>query len=145
VDEEVELDDPFAAVHDRIYARLGELDLRLDTAALEKLTRLAARHDAAFRTWRDNPGVQRNLRIDERLGEASRRMFRGKVAEALAAVDEVLSYVTKISQGNAELARALRDAAVPYLKSARQSRGETYSPRHNVAVRPDSRGPRSTA
>ncbi|HET9192843.1 MAG TPA: hypothetical protein VFO21_08185 [Vicinamibacterales bacterium] len=121
MEQEVELDDPFAAEHGRIYTHLREMDLSLDTAALEKLTRLVARHDAAFRTWREYPGVQRNLRVDAEHGEASRRVLIRKVAKALDAVDEVLDYVAKISRGNELIGRIFKQIAIPHLKSARQS------------------------
>lgn len=120
--EEPELADLIRQEHEGIKRRLIALGVLVnDPTSDEELVRVVARHHAAFRTWKEHPDVQRNLRTDEKLGEASRRVFRVKVAEALDLVDELLDYVSKISKGNPLLARAFRDTAVPHLKSARQS------------------------
>ena len=122
MNEEPELEDLIRREHERIEKRLTGLDVVVGDPVLDgELVRLVAQHNAGFTMWRDNPEVQRHLRTDAKLGEASRRVFRGKVAEAVALVDELLKYVAKISRGNPLLARTLRDTAVPHLKSARQS------------------------
>jgi hypothetical protein len=106
--------------------RLGRLGVFRDLSPdqRERLTDIVMQLSGAHGLWREYPELKKRIRVDQRLGDAQRRMFRGKVKNAIAAVDDALNYVSRVSSGtppNEFFAQTLRNFAAPYLHQAKKA------------------------
>lgn len=122
-DPELDFGELRAANRRDMNARLKRLgaDRGLTPDQQARLVDIVIRCSAAFSLYQDDPNLHKRLREDAKLGAASRRMFKSKIAAAVKALDDALNYVAEASRRNELFGRALRDLATPRLQEARKA------------------------
>lgn len=118
-----QLDEMIAATKRDLSQQLENLgvlhDLRPEQR--DKLIDVVMKFRAGYGQWRSFSQSTRLLRTDQRVGIRQRRMFRTKVTNAVAAVDDALKYAARVCDRNEIFARSLRGLATPFLQEAKKS------------------------